>query len=112
MRRIEGKTAVVTGGASGLGTAIAVRLKSEGARVVITDLRPDAAKAVAAEHGFDFIRHDVCSEAEWAAVVGEVESRFAKLDILVNNAGILGPVESATPEASKLEDWRRIFAVN
>jgi 3(or 17)beta-hydroxysteroid dehydrogenase len=112
MTRIEGKTALVTGGASGLGKAIAVRLKSEGAQVVISDIDPQGGKAVAAEHGFSFVQQDVRSEQQWTLVVKDIESRFERLDILVNNAGILGSIESATPESTLLEDWRRIFAVN
>jgi 3(or 17)beta-hydroxysteroid dehydrogenase len=112
MKRIEGKTALVTGGASGLGKAIAVRLKAEGAEVVIGDLQRDLGRAVAEEGGFTFIEHDVCDEERWTRTIQEVESKFARLDILVNNAGILGSVDAANPESTSLESWRKIFAVN
>jgi NAD(P)-dependent dehydrogenase (short-subunit alcohol dehydrogenase family) len=112
MRRLDGRVALVTGGASGLGKGIAERLASEGAKVVITDIQPGAGEAVAAACNFTFIQQDVCSELRWTQVIAEIEERFGRLNILVNNAGILGPMSSVTPENTGLEDWRRIFAVN
>jgi len=112
MGRLDGKSALITGGASGLGKAAALRLKSEGATVVISDLQRELGSSVAAANGFTFIEHNVCSEEGWTEVIAAVESRFKRLDILVNNAGILGSVDAATPEATPIEDWRKIFAVN
>ena len=63
MARVEGKVALVTGGASGLGKAIAHRLAEEGARVIITDLQSDLGREVASKHGFTFIDQDVCDDA-------------------------------------------------
>lgn len=110
--RLESRVALVTGGASGLGKAIAQRLASEGAHVVISDLQVALGREVAAEFGFAFIEQDVCDEAQWQSVVDEVERRFGGLHVLVNNAGILGPKDACSPENSRLADWKRAFAVN
>jgi 3(or 17)beta-hydroxysteroid dehydrogenase len=112
MNRLQGKSALVTGGASGLGKAIARRLAAEGANVVITDIQPDLGRGTARELGLTFVEQDVCDEARWAEVVQEVERRYSSLNILVNNAGILGPMDVASPENTRLSDWRMIFAVN
>jgi 3(or 17)beta-hydroxysteroid dehydrogenase len=112
MDRLESKTALVTGGASGLGRAIALRLAADGATVVITDVQTDLGTATANEAGALFLEQDVCDELRWMEVVNEVESRFGHVDLLVNNAGILGPLDEVAPENTPLADWRRIFAVN
>ncbi len=112
MQRLTAKVALVTGGAAGLGRAIARRLRSDGADVVISDLDVKAGTATAAESDLLFLEQDVCDEAGWLRVVGEVETRFGHLDILVNNAGILGPMNAVSPVDTPLDHWRRIFAVN
>lgn len=111
MRRLDNRTALVTGGASGLGKAIAERLMSEGATVVISDISSELGAATATEHGFRFLEQDVRDETRWAEVVQEIE-QDGPMSILVNNAGILGPVDSANPENTPLEEWKKIFAVN
>jgi 3(or 17)beta-hydroxysteroid dehydrogenase len=111
-RRLEGRVALVTGGASGLGKAIAQRLVSEGARVVVADLQADLADVTATELGCLFMAQDVTNEAQWAEITGELERRHGALDILVNNAGITGPMDSTSPEGTRLVDWRKVFAVN
>jgi 3(or 17)beta-hydroxysteroid dehydrogenase len=112
MGRLNHKTALITGGASGLGKAIAIRLSADGARVIISDVQRELGIQTANHHGFTFLEHDVCSEAEWVSVVGDIERRYEYLNILVNNAGILGPLDTITPENSSLSEWRRVFAVN
>lgn len=112
MGQLDGKIALVTGGASGLGKAIAQRLATDGARVVISDIQFDLGRATASEVGFVFLEQDVCDEASWNEVIGEIEQRCGHLDILVNNAGILGPTDLVSPEDTPLAIWRRIFAVN
>lgn len=112
MRRLETKVALVTGGASGLGKAIARRLACEGAVVVITDIQRELGEQSALEHGLTFLEQDVCNEEQWVNIVTMIEQRFRKLDILVNNAGILGPKDAITPENTPYADWRRVFAVN
>lgn len=112
MNRAQEKIAVVTGAASGLGLAIACRLAADGFAVAITDIRAEQGAAKAAEHGFNFLPQDVRDETRWNEVVREVEDRFGRLDMLVNNAGIIGPTDAANPENARLEDWRKIFAIN
>jgi NAD(P)-dependent dehydrogenase (short-subunit alcohol dehydrogenase family) len=92
-RRLEGKVALVTGGARGIGLAIARRFVAEGAKVVIGDIDGAEAAAAAAAIGNEdeVLGHalDITKEEQIAATVGEAESRFGRLDILVNNAAIL-----------------------
>ena len=104
---------LVTGGASGIGKAIAERLAADGCTVVFTDIDAKAGQATASACGLAFIRQDVADESSWSAVLDEVESRYGPLTILVNNAGTLGGVvESFDPEHISLETWRRTFRVN
>lgn len=112
MQKLSGRVALVTGGASGIGRAIAERLTQEGAAVVITDVQRALGEQVASERGFLFLQHDVSNETQWTWVMQRVHDRHDRLDILVNNAGILGPMDATDPEATRLEDWRRIFSVN
>ena len=110
MRRLEGKTALVTGAARGIGGAIARRFASEGALVWVTDIDP-AGKAVADAIGGRFALLDVADEAAWDRVMREV----GPLDILVNNAGITGfegRRVAHDPEHASLADWRHVHAVN
>lgn len=112
MPKLGSKVALVTGGASGLGKAIARRLASDGATVVITDVQADLGEQSAAELGTLFLEHNVADEARWLEVVRQVEEQYGRLNILVNNAGILGPKDASNPENTRLSDWRMIFAVN
>lgn len=112
MGRLDLKVSLVTGGASGLGRAIAQRLATDGARVVITDVDRTLGLATASECGFTFIEQDVCDASQWGNVVREIEASFGALNILVNNAGIVGRQSAVSPENTELEEWRRIFAVN
>jgi NAD(P)-dependent dehydrogenase (short-subunit alcohol dehydrogenase family) len=112
MERLNQMTALVTGGASGLGKAIAKRLAADGARVVITDIQADLGYATASAGGLTFLEQDVCDESRWPQVVREIEERFGSLNILINNAGIIGPMDAVNPENTPLATWKRIFAVN
>jgi len=104
MGRVTGKVALVTGAASGLGSADARRLVEEGATVVITDINEEAGRALETElnalraGSSLFLLHDVASEARWQEVFAEVRNRFGALHVLVNNAGmvVVGTPESAT----------------
>ncbi len=112
MGRVEGKVALVTGGASGIGAACAVLLAREGAIVVITDLQDAKGEGLAGEIGQRslYLHHDVTSEEAWIEVIARVKRAFGRLDILVNNAGIgLGSPSITT---MSLADFRRQQAVN
>ena len=109
--RLKGKAAYITGGASGLGRAMAEAFAAEGARVAVADINRDGGEEAARRIGAAaiFLPHDVTSEEQWIANLAAAASAFGHLDTLVNNAGIgtRGTVESTT-----LEEWRRIHAVN
>uniref|UniRef100_UPI0035CB302E glucose 1-dehydrogenase n=1 Tax=uncultured Sphingomonas sp. TaxID=158754 RepID=UPI0035CB302E len=112
MGRLEGKVAIITGGAQGMGAAHARRFVAEGAMTVFTDINPEAGAALAIELGDSalFLRHDVSIEADWAAVVSEAERRFGPVSVLVNNAGILGPGKSCA-ELDEA-DFTQVIAIN
>jgi NAD(P)-dependent dehydrogenase (short-subunit alcohol dehydrogenase family) len=104
--------ALVTGGASGLGKAIARRLTADGFLVVISDVQSELGDSVAAECGFLFLPQDTCDEARWSEIAAEMERRFGHWDVLVNNAGVLGRRDLVSPENTPLAEWKKIFAVN
>ena len=115
MGQVDGKVALVTGGASGIGAACAGTLAREGAQVVVSDIDDNGGNAlvatIAAAGGRAvYLPHDVTSEESWRTVVGEIERRHGRLDILVSNAGI-GVMCTSIAEMS-LADWRRQTAVN
>ena len=108
MRRFEGKVALVTAAAAGIGQAVARRVAAEGGAVVVTDLHEDAATAVAEEIGPAYalgVKADVTSAAEVDAAVAAAVERFGRLDLLVNNAG--GCIVSSIREETSGEDWHR-----
>ncbi len=114
MGRVENKVAVITGAGMGMGRAHALLLAREGARVVVTDIDPEAGKETAelvTKAGGEayFWAHDVSDERAWLDVMGHVEETYGHLDVLVNNAGILllKPVQETT-----VEEWDRIFGIN
>jgi 3(or 17)beta-hydroxysteroid dehydrogenase len=104
--RLQGKVALVTGGASGIGLATARRFAAEGAQVVATDI--DVSGLTPSER-LAPLKHDVADEDGWREAVRAAEARFGRLDILVNNAGIgvPGPIVDLS-----LADWRKVMAVN
>ena len=115
MGRLDGKTALISGGARGMGATEARLFAQEGARVVIGDILDGEGNTTAAEIRAAgglcaFTRLDVVSEADWQLAVGVAVSRYGGLDILVNNAGI-GGVGSAV-EDTDLADWRRVMDIN
>ena len=114
MKRLERRAALVTGAASGIGKAIAVRLADEGAAVLVTDVNDELGHAVVksiVEAGgtASFAHLDVTSESGWAAAVARVIDEFGGLDILVNNAGM---GDLATIEETSLEDWQRTVGID
>ena len=108
--RLENKTAIVTGAASGFGAGIARRFAAEGAQVMIADINADAAQALAAELGALGCAVNVANDASVAAMAQAALDAWGRIDILVNNAGVThlpGPMEGI-PE----EDFDRVLAVN
>ncbi len=101
-RSLDGKVAIVTGGAQGIGKAIADGLEREGATVVVADLSPP-------EGG---IRADVSNEADVAALVEEVVARHGGVDILVNNAGLYATLPMRPFTEIPLDEWRQVMDVN
>src|SRR6478609_901415 len=89
--RLDGKVAIVTGGAMGQGEAIVRHFVTEGAKVVIADIAKEPGQALADELGADahFADHDVSDAASWARVVEDTNERFGAVNVLANNAGLL-----------------------
>lgn len=113
--QVQGKVALVTGGASGIGAAIVELLAQEGAMVVATDIDELSGPELAAQlkkAGGDvtFLQQDVTSEERWAEIVAEIGKRFGRLDVMVSNAGIGIAVPSIVDMT--LKDWRRQTAIN
>ena len=111
MGRLEGKTALVTGAASGIGLQTSIRLAEEGALVMMTDINHEEGlqQAEKLDANATFLKLDITEEEEWISVLDETVKRFDRLDILVNSAGM---VLIADVEQITLEDWRKVHAVN
>jgi len=114
MGRVSGKTAIVTGAASGLGSGIASLLAKEGAKVIAADINDKGGKSVVDEivkQGGEaiFRKHDVASENDWKELVRTVVERFGGLDVLVNCAGVH---IAASVEETTFEKWRWVMSIN
>jgi NAD(P)-dependent dehydrogenase (short-subunit alcohol dehydrogenase family) len=114
MNRLDGRVALVTGGANGIGAAITRRLVAEGAAVLVTDVEDDTGgdlvKSLIADGGSAAYAHlDVTSEEQWTAAVATALERFGQLHILVNNAGI---GDRASIEETTLESWNFTIGVD
>ncbi len=113
--RLEGKRALITGGASGLGAAMAKLFAAEGARVALSDLNLAGAQAMAEAINAEYqgaacaFEHDVADEQSWKDVVAAADAALVGFNVLVNNAGIgsLGSVEEES-----FENWKRVMAVD
>ncbi|MBS0585974.1 MAG: glucose 1-dehydrogenase [Verrucomicrobia bacterium] len=116
-RRLEGKVALITGAAQGIGAETARVLAREGATVIVSDVQDEKGQSVAKEIGSPaiYLHLDVKNEQEWSQVIKAILQKFSKLDILVNNAGITGFQEGfgpQDPENGSLESWRAVHAIN
>jgi len=112
MGRLTGKVAIVTGAARGMGESHARTFVREGAKVVMTDLRADAGRALQRELGETslFIEQDATDFAQWELVVQQAEAAFGPVDVLVNNAGILGAMARTADLTEK--DYLAVCAIN
>jgi len=111
MPKLQNRKALVTGGARGIGEAIARCFASEGAAVIIADIDAENGARVAKEIGGEFHQLDVASESGWA----EFAAAHPAIDVVVNNAGITGFEDGPAahdPENASLEEWHRVHAVN
>jgi 2-deoxy-D-gluconate 3-dehydrogenase len=106
---LAGKTAIITGGAKGIGRGIAERFAEAGAKVVIADLDAEAAQRAASDIGGDFVRTDMSREDEIVVLISEVINRHGRVDVLVNNAGIY-PFQPALDMTA--EFWDKVQALN
>ncbi len=112
--RLEGKVALISGGARGMGAAEAKLFAREGAKVVIADVLEDDGRrteAEIAEMGGEavFVKLDVTQQADWDAAVGVAVERFGKLDVIVNNAGV---ASRDSIEDTTVEEWDRVMDIN
>lgn len=115
MGRLEGKVAIITGAANGMGAAEAKLFAREGAKVVATDLKAEALQEVVAEianEGGDAIglAHNVASEEEWKSVVRQAVEKYGRVDVLVNNAGIASTMTLAS--GLELDTWNKVMDIN
>jgi 3alpha(or 20beta)-hydroxysteroid dehydrogenase len=112
MGRLDGKVALITGGARGMGKSHVRHFVAEGARVVFGDVLDDKGRYVADGLGLQscrYVHHDVTSETDWACAVAPATDVFGRLDVLVNNAGVL---RFASIAEMPLTEFRRILEVN
>jgi NAD(P)-dependent dehydrogenase (short-subunit alcohol dehydrogenase family) len=117
MARLAGRTAIVTGGAKGIGRHYSEALAAEGAGVVIADIADgeDAAREIAAKHGANStmsVTCDVSREDQVKALVAKAVERFGKIDILVNNAALFAPLQHTKVQDIDVELWDKVFAIN
>ncbi|TAK81438.1 MAG: SDR family oxidoreductase [Betaproteobacteria bacterium] len=105
MDRLKGKVAIVTGGAMGIGKAIAARLAMDGAQVVVADLQKSPAAALS-------LQVDVSKESDVAHMAAETAKKFGRIDILVNNAAVFSSLELRPFENIPPDEFRRVMEVN
>jgi NAD(P)-dependent dehydrogenase (short-subunit alcohol dehydrogenase family) len=106
---LDGRVAIVTGGARGIGRETAKALKENGAKVIIVDINAELGAQAAKESDFDFVHTDLTQSAGVARLASEVQSRYGRIDIAFNNAGI---AVNANSEACSDDDWHRVIDIN
>jgi len=112
--RLKGKTAIVTGGANGIGKATVQKFLEQGANVVFTDLNEEGGNRAQDElkkinDNVIFMKHDVQKEEDWARIASEAKNKYGQIDILFNNAGIY----STKPITDySVEEWNRLMGIN
>ena len=111
MARLTDKTAIITGGARGMGSVTSRIFAEEGAKVIIADVLDEEGEKLAQELGDSviFCQHDVTDEKSWQAITSKAETEFGKIDVLVNNAGVLLFKSIADTEK---EEFERVLGVN
>ncbi len=109
MGKLDGRVAIITGGARGQGAAEASLFAEEGATVVVTDVLVDDGAKTAAAVGGTFVEHDVADPAQWDALVARVVADHGRIDVLINNAGILRWERMLD---TTFESWNEVVAIN
>src|SRR5207248_5528250 len=117
MGRLDGRVAIVTGGAKGIGRHYSFALAAEGARVMIADIVDGAAVAaeIAAKHGANSVASEICDVSDEAAVkrlVARTLERFGQIDVLVNNAALYAPLHEQRFTEIDVDLWDKVMAVN
>ena len=113
--RLQGKVALITGSAQGIGEGIARMFSKEGAFVYVSDIHDDLGKNVADSIGSKYLHLSVEKEEEWDRAINTILMEKGHLDILVNNAGIIGLEEGfgpQNPEEASLKSWKKIHEIN
>jgi NAD(P)-dependent dehydrogenase (short-subunit alcohol dehydrogenase family) len=109
MRRLEGKVAIITGGASGIGLGMVELFQQEGATVIAADINEEAIAKVSEKENVFGMKLNVASDQDWEVFAKEVVNQFGRIDILVNNAGISS--EKPYQEINS-DDWQKMMAIN
>lgn len=116
MERLNGKVALVTGAAQGIGSAIAKVFHQQGAQVILSDINDSQGSKTAAGLQGSLYKHlDVREESDWQSVFAHIKATYNRLDVLVNNAGISGWLQTPgphDPENLDINSWRQVHAVN
>jgi NAD(P)-dependent dehydrogenase (short-subunit alcohol dehydrogenase family) len=117
MARLAGRTAIVTGGAKGIGRHYSFALAGEGARVMIADIADgsEVAREISAKHGANSVTSmiaDVSDESSVQQLIGATIERFGKIDVLVNNAALFAPLQETKCTEIDVELWDKVMAVN
>lgn len=109
MGRLDGKVAIVTGGASGIGEGMVDLFQQEGATVIAADINEEALNRVSEKENVHGLKLNVSSDEEWSTFAEHVKKQFGKIDVLVNNAGI----SSEKPyKEIDMDDWQKMMAIN